>query len=312
MKTLFTLLFAGSGFLFAQSNLDLVALNHFSEEAPAISREATVYRTSSSVSFKKVKNILLVEGVVEGKTGTYILDTGAPGLVVNEKPENTTGKFKGSGIFKKVELGLKRTLQFSIGKFERKNLATHTLDISELSKILKTDIHGLMGYDIFQGKSLFINQKERYVEVYPKRKTVFELIGKPDYKIPFILMGHFPVITAKIGKEKIFCCIDTGSSIHLIDEEKSREHCQDAKEPSFEYFKGLGSKTVTRRKTKVIPRLETGNAVIWDTECVPADLSQLHDNNNPWKVKALLGMPFFEDYSYVLIDYRSLNIYLWN
>lgn len=310
MKLLFTLLIAGSGVLCAQNNLNLVAANNLVGGETAKAPEIT-YRTQSAVSYRKVKNILLVEGKVNGDAGTFILDTGAPGLVLNEKLTPETRKIAGTGIFKKVQVGLKKILHFSFGEIERKNIETHTVDITHLTHALKTPISGLMGYDIFHGKGLFINQMENYIEVFKKRKQVFDLIGKPTFKIPFNLLGHLPVIKAKIGRQNIFCGIDTGSSIHLLDKEIAKTYCLPPREGGFEYIKGLGSDNIIRKEIKMIPRLEAGNAVMWETNCVPADLGHLQDVIDEWEIEALLGMPFFANYKFVLIDYRSLNIYLW-
>ncbi|MCB0663047.1 MAG: hypothetical protein KDC24_09925, partial [Saprospiraceae bacterium] len=163
----------------------------------------------------------------------------------------------------------------------------------------------------FQGNCLFINQKEDYVDIFKKKKTVFELLGKPDYKIPFNLLGHLPVIKAKIGGMVVFCGIDTGSSIHLVDEELTKKYCLNKGAGNYEYVKGIGTENLVRKEIKIIPRLEAGNAVQWETDCVPANLSHLQEPTFNWKIEALLGMPFFKHYKYILIDYRSLNIFMW-
>ena len=77
-----------------------LALLHVDLSAP---RSSFVEVVESTISFDLQAGLILVEAGLDGEKGLYVIDTGAPGLILNQKPERNEN-LNGRGITGAMEV----------------------------------------------------------------------------------------------------------------------------------------------------------------------------------------------------------------
>ena len=120
----------------------------------------TLNSTSSIVSFESIRGMMHVKARVDGQEGNFILDTGAPVLVINCKEPRTRAK-KANSVVGNVDVALLQVDQFQWAGSRHTEVEALAVDISHLEKAAKREILGLIGYDNLKDYELYINPKQQ-------------------------------------------------------------------------------------------------------------------------------------------------------
>lgn len=180
-------------------------------------------QSKQSISFKCIKNLIVVPLMVNGK-GPYdfVLDTGVGPLIITDPSIidslnfNTMRKIKLSGLgVETVEAYVSQNVDAQLGKAKIKYIPTAVLkeDLFNLSGHLGTQIFGLIGYNFFNSFIVDIR--------YSSNKLIFyHLKSKVKYrgtKIPIVIEKQKPYIETQVlindtVKVKTRVLMDTGAS----------------------------------------------------------------------------------------------------
>jgi len=166
-----------------------------------------------SCPFELQEKIIVVKAKLNGIERNFLLDSGAPDLILNKKhiKQNKLldkkGTFVGStGI---GNVGLTVLKSFNWESLVIKNKKTPVIDFEHLEKVLNITIHGLIGYKVFRDYTLFVDYKSKHLHLWTDIKNSGFTATKD---LDFDMNKHLPVIEAKVGNLKMKFELDTGAA----------------------------------------------------------------------------------------------------
>ena len=261
----------------------------------------------TSVPYELVNGMILVQAEIEGQQGNFILDTGAPTLIVNgtgtgersEEWQSVSSDFNVQAI---------RVNQFNWAGIEKKGIEAIALDISHLEEVYQRELLGIIGYQIFAGHEILVNANTMQIIILDDKKNCLSRIGKPITTIPFKMQDHLPVIKAKVGNQTYLFGFDSGCTANLLDQKlldklpegafNILDHKQlqcFSKEPQDVMVIGTSAIELEKLPSKA-------------TEYLVTDLSHLEESDI--HIDGFLGYPFFKNLTFS-INYASHQLSIW-
>jgi len=246
-------------------------------------------------AFHQVGGLIFLKGNLEGTEENFILDTGAPTLILN----NPHQKNWCSGGREMVGIGgctfAREHLVdgFYMGTYKAKPLDAISMDISHLEEVLKQPVKGLLGYEAINEYEVMLNYQQQLVEFIPQGGTTsLQYIELVDY-VPINLRGHFPVVRVKIGDRFYHFGLDSGAESNIINlrhRPKLKKWCTKTKKKK--YLQGID-----RHKSVVISsklrQFEIEGHQFENMDVVFADITHLNEGYGV-KLDGILGYPFLK------------------
>ncbi|MEO0733347.1 MAG: hypothetical protein AAFZ52_10970 [Bacteroidota bacterium] len=289
----------GAG-LFAQGAVSFLkadAVNH-REASPAAELLA-------EQAFTFARNLIFFSAQLDGTTGSFILDTGAPRLLVNNRGV-ATGTRTATGIASSGEVALHnhRVESFQMGGQEHGKRWALALDLRALEKRMERPVDGFVGHELLRGGELRIDYPNRTFQLRKSVRQPQHAGRQPDLMFRFDYSDHLPVITLKVGKHKLRLALDTGAGVNLIDARYAELFLDTGEKMNLQGLDGNnGNYSILRPGTtpSTIDRHEL--------TFVALPLDRLQTPGKP-RIDGLLGSAFLANYC-VGIDYRRRKLYLW-
>ena len=267
--------------------------------------KAATTAANTTVSFTMIEGMMLVEAHVNNKKGNFIIDTGAPTLVLNERPTDNRQQ-QGRGISKDLVTEEVNVEEFSWSSIQKNDLFAYKVDISHLEDVSDTEIAGIIGYDILKDISLFVNYSSQTVQIRPNNQKSSR---EPLAVIPFTMQGHLPVIKVKIGKKKLHLALDTASESNILDQKFLKKI---APEQIVRLMDGEIQGVDQQIKAVNIATI-SGTSIkgktLEDMNYLFTDLSHLKSESNIY-IDGLLGYPFFKQ-GQISINYKERKLYVY-
>lgn len=294
----------------------LLLLSHVAQTQDAVSflKAETVNESAAKAplapeveqTFNFTRNLIFFEARVNGKQGNFILDTGAPTLLLNNRG-NTTGHPAPVGLAAggTVSLENQRVESFEMGGHSLGKRWALAMDLRSMEDRTGQTIDGFVGHEILRRGELRIN--------FPNRKfRLLKSTRRPKYEgrtpvtvLRFEFIDHLPVITLRIGKQKLRFAIDTGAGANLVDKRFHDVFVPTGDEMNIQGLDG-GNEDYDMVR---IPELRLAGDKVEETRFVAMDLSHLQSPGQP-PIAGILGSVFLAD-RVVGIDYRRRKINLW-
>ena len=273
---------------------------------PARSSKSLVELKESSVFFEIRAGLIFLEATLNGVQGSYVVDTGAPGLVINRKPEKT-GELSGRGVTGSMEVEEVIVEQFSIGAARFQKLKAYKIDLGYLEDRLQCEIDGLIGYDVLKEMETVLDYPGRVITFLPLNGPV-TLEDKRAGYVGFSLVNHIPVIDAQLGKREIRLGLDTGAGANVLNTflGKPYQNKQAAQGKVRGADRNLRRSAMVQAPVVIEGYEENGKALDYWL----MDLSQIR-NDLDYSIDGLLGFPFLKQGKWS-IDYVAQRIYFWN
>ena len=286
----------------AISQSDVAYLNTESEKFSATNLAA------SYVPFSLQNGKIFINATIDGKRGSFILDTGATGIILNQKPNNTS-KIKATGATGELSVGTVQVNSFEIGHLNLTDFEAYALDISHLEQVNKRDILGLVGFDVLSNFEVLFDCKQNQIVLLPNRGNQLHKESEPIAEWKFSLNGHLPVIKMKIGKQQLNIGIDSGAQDNLMEQKLFNKLPKQTigKKGQME-LRGLDGQ-ITLVNTAWLSDATLKGHELSTMNYLFADLSAINDMSTQ-KIDGLLGFPFFEGKK-ISINYQKRKIYLW-
>ncbi|MEZ5044333.1 MAG: retroviral-like aspartic protease family protein [Saprospiraceae bacterium] len=274
-----------------------------------VSISSNIPENSQAIPMEIVRGMIYLEAEMNGEKGQFILDTGAPMLLVNQKElkqKQANALSFGEGIsVTETEIS-----SFNLANIHRKNLPALALDISHLEKASGKKIMGLIGYNVLEQYELLLDFDNNLLYLINVKSTKLPSLHNPVASISFNLDDHLPVIQAKIGGQILRLGIDTGAASNLLDE-KVLAGLTD-QEIDFlpnEEIQGLDQK-VKEVKAAVLHQVDVNGHNIDNAKFLFTDLSFLREKTGH-QLDGLLGSPFFSSATFS-INYPKKKINIWS
>lgn len=304
MKRLILLLLLTSNLLFSQNNN--VALFH-AEDYPVRANSEEV--VMAITSFELAGGLVVVRASVNGEAGDFVLDTGAPGVVLNSKKRTPDKSIEAVGVGGQLDVGEVELSLFNWGMIHKEDFTGLTLDISHLEKACERELMGLIGFEVLQNYEILFDHRNRVIRMYSADKAMDFRPSVHAEVVPFRFHGHVPVIAAKVGDKQANLAIDSGAEVNLLDDsfyrKLKRKHLKKVKK---EMVTGLGN-TSQDALSAGLDALEIEGVEVDDMRFLFLDLSPVQSQEGA-KLDGLLGYPFFKEHT-ISINYQYQEIYIW-
>lgn len=238
-----------------------------------------------TIPLKRVGNLFLLEAKVDSIEGNFILDTGAPNLVLNQTyfrnakmSDGTTASGIGSSNNNIKRLN---TDSLAIGELVFKKITADVIPLGHLENMRGIKVIGLLGVGLFYNLEMEIDASNSTLILYKTDKQGNRLflnentpIVIPDLLIPLQLFNNVLLIDGKINGKKLKFVFDTGAEINVLD--------NNVHDKVMEYFTLTTRKIIsgsTNSKIEVlngeIQELEIGIKQFKNIPFVVSDLSNL-------------------------------------
>lgn len=259
------------------------------------------------IPFELIRGMIVMDAQVDRKDGQFILDTGAPLMIINDQPEQNT--LLAASFKQEVPIGKTTIEVFNWAGTEEKRMDALVLDISHLESAFDRPLKGMIGYNALKQYEVFFDYEKQFVQRYRARKNSLHKNATPLYSIPFQLYDHLPVITIQIGKHKLRFGLDTGACANLIDqsilETLSEEYYTHSAD---EEIQGL-DQGVSSVKALVMNQIEAKGLVLKEMKFLATELPQLQGPDGS-SIQGLLGYSFLSKMKFS-INYPKRRIYVW-
>lgn len=267
------------------------------------------HKTSRSstytIPFKKAGSLLLVNAEIDSKAGVFILDTGAPTLVVNQV-RTSSGEIQAKGINGSLSVNDTFIKKFRWNNQEWRNLSGLSVDMQHFNDVSEEGVKGLIGYEILRDYEVVVDPIAQTIVLVSNRK---ETPYNPDQvlaSIPMQQQEHMPVIELSINGKKVLLGIDTGAETNFIDQTLFQNGSIGAAEAAgVIMIKGLGENNEKRESKVRVKNLQIGAITLQDQAFTLKDMSQLFPKNaEGLKVQGIVGSAFLNQFNYS-INYRK-------
>ena len=258
--------------------------------------------TAQSFTFER--SLIRFEAVVNGSRGQYLLDTGAPSLIVNTRCDGAgTAGPEGYGTGGAVQLTEHRIDRFEMGERSVENYWAIGLDLREFEARTQQRVDGLVGYDLLNEGELRIDFRRKHFRLLPSVRRPRHDGAPPRQNLRFSLLGHLPLVGLRIDGKLHYFIIDTGAGANLIDRGLLAEPSVSATGRACN-IQGLDGAAADHGVAEV-----AGQPLLDGVSLVAMDLQYLQ-SDPAIRIAGVLGSPFLSRYT-VGIDYRRRRLRLW-
>jgi predicted aspartyl protease len=279
-------------FVFNETN-QLKELILFKTEVKVMKDKTKVIKSTEDVivvQFKMAGNLILVEALLDGVKRNFIVDNGAPKLILNAKyiakTRDTNSKVistaKGiNGNISGMDIVKVKTFDFSGIKIEEQDVIT--TDLSHLEKELKADIYGLIGYEIYKDYDLVFDYKAKTLTLLNPEKSKVYVESKFNKKnfvsvpISMDVKGQYlALVNADIAGRNMKLALDCGAESNLLDTDLFESVKSEMNKLHSDQLHGAdkGTQTVQSGKLKT---LKLGTKVFKKVKTVFSSMKQISE-----------------------------------
>lgn len=262
-------------------------------------------------TFELAGGLIFIPGGGESAVaGDYLLDTGAPTLILNQKERDVASGTKMVSLGGSAAVGCKKVRNFAVRGVNLGTIYSYTTDLSHLERVKRKAICGILGYKVFRSLELFIDYDKRYLLLFEAGSSVLHQEVQPKETIRFYQKGHFPIVKVKIGGRNYFFGLDTGAEVNVFSlrwlkrmKRKFPEHWMQKN------IQGINRTSVSSQAC-TLPAITVGETTYSDLDFVFTDLSHLNRGDG-FELDGILGFPFLSSGKFS-INYKNRRLYLWN
>jgi hypothetical protein len=185
---------------------------------------------SCTLPFTRAGKLILVKGRADSTEGNFVLDTGAPYLVLNStyfrnmelihnQDEVQTGINGEGGLVQKTMLK-----EFRLGSFKYFKVETDLLNLGHIENFRGIKILGLLGVSLFKECELIIDYEKNLIHLYhikgkEKKTYKHQLLNDPQQytEHSFTLKDNRIIVQTKLGEKKLQFVVDYGAESNIID-----------------------------------------------------------------------------------------------
>ena len=204
--------------------------------------------TYVAVPFKLHHDIPMVTVTVDGKECNFLVDSGAPAVMLNSEyfestlPENATTASSGHGVVSSAgHMGMHKVETFDLGGITLTDQDIVTTDFSNLST-RREKIYGLIGYSFFQSYDvLFDYVKKELVFLNPAYTDLYLMDNgyNADW-MPIRMHQHIAGVTCTIDGDTLEMGFDCGAQANLLDVKFFESHRKAIKGKGHDQLGGVG------------------------------------------------------------------------
>ena len=183
------------------------------------------------IPFIYSRHLVLIKGSIGNLSGYWILDTGAPQLVINNRyaTEVVTlqDKLSWDAAGKAQQIASTTARNIRIGGLHIKRKDVFTVNLSTLEKERNVTLLGLVGLQVLISYEVIINSSEQILLLTKNSRRSNLSINHADaIKIPFKLSANKMILEAVIGERRYKLLFDTGAETSILSRQMVKK-CPD-------------------------------------------------------------------------------------
>ncbi|TSA27747.1 MAG: hypothetical protein D4R67_05535 [Bacteroidetes bacterium] len=178
------------------------------------------------IPLKQAGRLLLLEAIIDGRIGIFILDTGSTGLVLNQTyfrdympmDEVDAGGITGSA----APTHRVRVKRLQLAGIEYSNLYADVTSLAHIENRRGIQVYGLFGLNLIKDMEMVIDVRHHELQLHrldkagnrltvPAEKIIFDITGKVDEH------QNMAYVEVEIGEKKLEFCLDTGAESNVLD-----------------------------------------------------------------------------------------------
>ncbi len=275
---------------------------------------------STAVPFVKIGNLIVLQGTVDGVSGNFILDTGAPHLVLNQVyfrnyPVNVVSNEEHTSVSGTSAMIQKTTVKnFGIGEMAYHHLEADLVDLGQIENSKGIKVLGLIGYDLLRNCEIVID--------YEAGILYFHRIGRREgarYNSPHLQQGGFlteeiavqnnqVMLHMQMRGKKMKFVLDSGAETGILDSRLPESILAHVAIIGRMTIKGTGTKDVEALRGN-ISGLQMGTEVLEPLPVLIANLEHTCFAQN-MGVHGVVGLQFMA-VKKIGFNFVTRKMYLW-
>ena len=253
-----------------------------------------------AIPIKRAGSLIVVEAQLDTMVGNFILDTGAPGLILNQtyfRDFPHIGDKESGGINGDAGHTFTTVVRnFSLLDLHYDKITADVTDLSGIENSKGIKILGLLGTRLFAKLAitvdlfhniLYIHKLDEKGEIMPGEKV----FSQPDMKTSFKLLNDVIFIKGSIDDYSMWFAFDTGAESNLLDANNFKKVAKKMQVLNKSIVTGVGGKKFERQYA-VFDKLIIGNYLFKHNHILFTQLDQI-GNAYGYSVDAILGHDFF-------------------
>ena len=256
--------------------------------------------TTMAVPFKRAGNLIIVEAQVDTLVGNFVLDTGAPYLVLNKtyfRDAPHIGRQEASGINGANDQTFRTSVRhLSIFDLHYDRLAADVTDLSAIENGRGIKILGLLGTRLFSKLAITVDVRKGvlYIHKLDEKGNIPEaekIITKPDLKTGFKFLNDVIFLRGTANGQKTWFAFDTGAETNLIDYNRNKKLVQTMHVIDRKVLTGIGGSSYQVINAE-FDRLVIENIIFEHDKALVTDLEKMGSAYG-YSVDAMLGYDFY-------------------
>jgi hypothetical protein len=253
-----------------------------------------------TVPFKRAGNLIVIEAQIDSTYGNFILDTGAPGLVLNKtyfRDAPHIEDAEAGGVNGAADQPFKTAIKhLSIFELNYDRLPADVCDLSAIENGRGIKILGLLGTRLFNKFAITVDVKQSvlYIHKLDEKNNVPNaelLFAEADLKTTFRLLNNVIYLPGKVNDQKLWFVFDTGAESNLIDYNTNKKLVQTMQVLSRAQLTGIGGAKFDVL-TAQFDKLNIGGVDFLQNKAVVTNLEKMGSAYG-YSVDAILGADFF-------------------
>jgi hypothetical protein len=253
---------------------------------------AKVSSAVAHVAEVEIRNgFVVLSASVNGVEGRYILDSGAPGLIMNSKYcRSQSASRELHGLHGQIKVRSVAEWRFQWNGFLSDGDQAMAIDLSYLEHSVKEKIDGLVGVDLFEGYYVMVDYANSTLQLWNSIPAMFRKSPYVEFRMD--MQSHVPVIILRHQNKDLKFAFDSGSAAHILNEgainrlEKSATVLQPVS------LIGADQKVVHTHEVS-LAGLTTNGIALPATAFVLTDLTDMKSATQA-DIDGILGQPLFK------------------
>ncbi|WP_448697355.1 aspartyl protease family protein [Mucilaginibacter sp. AW1-3] len=256
--------------------------------------------TTLVIPIKRVSNLIILEAKVDTMEGNFVLDTGAPYLVLNQtyfrnyphySDQDAGGVNGDAGTAFRTNV---RNLDIAELHYDRLQADVTNLSAIENSRNIK--ILGLLGTKLFSKFAITVDlfQNQLYIHKLDKSGEIpaaEQLFHDPILKMPFYYANNAILFKASVNDNSMWFSFDTGAETNLIDYHQAKKLMPTLQIINRSKLTGIGGSTFEVIYAK-FDKLVIGERVFTNNKVIITSLEQMGKAYGK-DIDGMLGCDFF-------------------
>ncbi len=266
------------------------------------------------IPLKLIGQTIFFEATVDGHDGNFILDTGSPGMILNNRLFAGHESLFSDGLIVDMSGEKNRSLFYqvkeaAIASYQLPNELARVTDLSGIEAMKGISVAGIIGFRSFKKTELILDIEQRLLIINQQKnndETAAEKFGyfKTD-SLSFQLNGHIPYVHGFLKDKPILLGIDTGSEINILHLGNLKGQTSLFKAMGRVLMQGVGTAPEKRAYGQVDSIVINGKQQ--KLEAALVDLISFN-KTRVVPLDGILGTPYFHS-SVVVINYRKKKLY---